>query len=166
MPVLVALGAIVLILVVINLVLTAGIVRRLRREAAPVDPNEAPPAGLRVDLSRDAEPWSAQATGMLTGVSLVALVVDGCSACENLHGELDAADMPTHLYVISDPASDPAGEYLATWHELESFAHPKAYPAVLVLDDGLIVASGHSLAAVSEELSRLLARRATAAPQY
>ena len=62
MSVLVALGILLVVLVVIDLALTAGIIRRLRTNGTSVvPPNEAPRAGLRVDLARDAQAWPAQA---------------------------------------------------------------------------------------------------------
>ena len=170
MSVLVALGILLVVLVVIDLALTAGIIRRLRTNGTPaVPPNEAPRVGLRVDLARDAQAWPAQASGMLDGITLAAFVVPGCVGCERLRREIEAAVVLVPFYVIGDPLADGNDEYLASWtaaqfhllapvpvHELDSFERPITYPSLMLLRDGVVVASGHRLADVSDAMDGLV----------
>jgi hypothetical protein len=170
MSVLVALGILLLVLVVIDLALTAGIIRRLRLDGTPAVPsNEAPRVGLRVDLARDGQAWPVQARGMLEGIALAAFVVPGCIGCERLRRDVDAAAMPVPFYVIGDPLADGNDEYLPSWtaaqfqllapvpvHELDSFERPVTYPSLMLLRDGVVVASGHRLADVSDAMERFV----------
>jgi hypothetical protein len=111
---------------------------------------------------------------MVSGASLVALVVPGCPGCERLHREIDAAGgVPLPFYVIGDPDVEGVEHYLATWttaqyrivapvptDELVSFAHPRSVPAVMVVKDGVIEASGYRLIDVAQAMQSLLANPA------
>lgn len=175
MSVLVAIGVLVLVLVVIDLGLTVGIIRRLRTSAIKSTAEEsAPRVGLRVDLTTDAKPWPAEAHAMVSGLSLAVFVIPECPGCERLQREIEAAggiDVP--MYLIGDPLVDGNAEYLSSWtaadvrviapvpvHELESFEHPDTLPSIALLSDAVIVASGHRLADVSTTMRDLLSRAA------
>lgn len=171
MSVLTAIGILVLVLVVIDLVLTIGIIRRLRASGVDSTANESVPrVGLRVDLTKDAERWPADALGLVSGVSLAVLVLPGCPGCDRLHREIDAAGaVEVPLYLIGDPQADDSAEYLASWqvadvriiapvplHELDSFERPDAFPAIMLLHDGVVVAGGYQLADVAQAIRDLL----------
>ena len=175
MSVLTALGVLLLVLVVVDLGLTVGIVRRLRGDLAPLRPRTNPERGFRVSLDRDGAEWPAGAAAMLSGHALVAFVAPGCPGCERLRRQIDTAGPPdVPFFVVGDPAlGDPAAvlDHLRSWpatahlvaprsvDTLDSFGHPDTYPTLVLLSDGVVAASGHRLDDVAESLAKLHARR-------
>ena len=178
MAVLTAVCVLLAVLVAVDLLLTVGILRRLRNGAdgAPARPAVTPPAGHRIDLSLDRQPWPAEAERLLGGTALVAMVVLGCSTCERLHRAIDQLDygVPIPFVVLgqSEPEDREATTaYLGGWQgatpllaphafdELDSFGRPDTYPVLLVLENGRVMASGHRLhdvtAAMYEAADRL-----------
>jgi hypothetical protein len=169
-----AIETLVLLVLVIDLLLTAGIIRRLRAGGADASHEHGrstlPEVGLQVDLARDGVSWPASAVQMLTGSALVAFVTPGCLACERLHREWDAANSKIPLHVLIDPFEDETelGQgYLRTWSTatsrtvapapldvLDSFGRPEEFPTVLLLQDGRVVASGFKLRDVLPKGSR------------
>lgn len=168
-----------LVVVLIDLALTAGIIRRLRTmrgHAVTEGPATNPRPGHQVDLTEDSDPWPVEAAPMLTGQALVAFVVPGCLGCGRLQRELEAfGALPVPLYLITDPFFDQTGgpEYLATWtgpagrlvapkslDVLDSFGRPTEFPTVVLLQDGLVLASGHRLDDVTTPMAQLSAAAA------
>ncbi len=173
--VLAAVAVLLAILLVIDLSLTAGIVVKLRIlntagglvSAAAVQP----PVGHIVDLSADGVAWPAAAHEMTGGDCIVVLVFSHCPGCQRLHHEMDAfGNLPFPLFVIGDPFTDAPQEvdrYLATWRgaipvpapaslfTLKSMGEPNEMPTIMLLRDGLVVASGHNLRDVSEAMFRV-----------
>ena len=175
MSVLVAVGVLLLVLVLVDLALTVGIIRRLRGTATPTAPRVNPPRGFRVRLELDE--WPGPAAGMVSGGALVAFVMKDCPGCERLRRHLDeAGPLPVPLYVIGDPITGtPADltDYLASWPAdtrliaprpvdlLDSFGRPDTYPTLVLLRDGVVLASGHRLADIAEPLAELETRPLT-----
>ena len=152
------------VLVAVDLLLTVGILRRLRNGAdgAPARPVATPAAGHRIDLSLDRDPWPDEAQSLLGGTALVAMVVLGCSTCERLHRAIDELDygVPIPFVVLgqAEPEEREAtAAYLATWRgatpliaprafdELDSLGRPDTYPVIMVIENGRVTASGHRL---------------------
>ncbi|HEX8082378.1 MAG TPA: hypothetical protein VF557_19380 [Jatrophihabitans sp.] len=178
MAVLTAVCILLSVLVAIDLLLTVGILRRLRdgADGAPARPVATPARGHRIELGLDRQPWPTEAERLLNGTALVAMVVLGCSTCERLHRAIDELDygVPIPFLVLGefDP-DDPEGTtaYLATWQgatpvvaphafdELDSFGRPDVYPVIMVVENGRVTASGHRLhdvtAAMYEAADRL-----------
>lgn len=172
-----AVDVLVLIVLGIDLALTAGIIRRLRvttehPHAGP--PPAKPPPGFQVDLTRDVSPWDDGAAGMVTGPALVAFVAPGCLGCERLSREVDEfGTVPVPFYVIIDPFMHqlPGGsEYLARWpaatarlvapkalDALDSFDRPDEFPMLVLMRDGHVLASGHRLHDVAKHMVELSA---------
>ena len=168
MAVLTAVCILLTVLVALDLLLTVGILRRLRdgADGTPGRPVTRPAVGHRIELGLDRQPWPAEAERLLSGTALVALVLTGCSTCERLHRAIDELDggVPIPFVVLGQPEPDdplaPAA-YLATWQdatpimaphafeELDSFGRPDSYPVVLVIENGRVTASGHRLHDVS-----------------
>jgi len=161
------------LLVAIDLLLTVGILRRLRNgvDGAPPQPVTSPAPGHRIDLRLDRKPWAAEAERLLNGTALVALVVPGCSTCERLHRAIDELDdgVPIPFVVLGQSDYEDAAEvsaYLANWHgatpivaphafeDLDSFGRPASYPVVVVLENGRVKASGHRLRDVTAAMYR------------
>jgi hypothetical protein len=169
MAVLTAVCILLSVLVAVDLLLTVGILRRLRNGAAdglPPQPATSPKAGSRIDLSLDRKPWPAGAERLLGGTALVAMVVPGCSTCERLHRAIDELEygVPIPFVVLGQADYEDAetvAAYLAGWHgatpmiaphafdELDSFGRPASYPVVAVLENGRVTASGHRLREVT-----------------
>jgi hypothetical protein len=164
MAVLTAVCVLLAVLVAVDLLLTVGILRRLRNGAngAPVRPLTTPARGHRIELGLDAQPWPAEAEQLLGGTALVAMVVLGCSTCERLHRAIDELDYGVPIPFVVLGQSEPEDlaatvGYLATWHgatpiiaprafdELDSFGRPDTYPVILVVENGRVIASGHRL---------------------
>jgi hypothetical protein len=152
------------VLVAVDLLLTVGVLRRLRNGAsgAPARPVATPAPGHRIDLSLDRQAWPAEAESLLGGTALVAMVVLGCSTCERLHRAIDELDygVPIPFVVLgqAEPEETEAtAAYLAGWQgatpliaprafdELDSFGRPDTYPVILVLENGRVTASGYRL---------------------
>lgn len=162
MAVLTAVCVLLSVLVAVDLLLTVGILRRLRdgADGTPTRPVARPARGHRIDLSLDRQPWPAEADRMLNGTALVAMVEVGCSTCERLHraiGELDYG-VPIPFMVLGEPDDlESTTAYLATWQgatpvvaphafdELDSFDRPDTYPVIMVIENGRVTASGHRL---------------------
>lgn len=155
-------------LVAVDLLLTVGILRRLRNGAdgMSAQPVTSPAPGHRIDLSLDRNPWPADAERLLAGTALVALVLPGCSTCERLHRAIDELEdgVPIPFVVLgqSDYEDDAAvSAYLAGWHgatpliaphafdDLDSFGRPASYPILIVIENGRVTASGHRLREVT-----------------
>ena len=168
MAVLTAVCVLLSVLVAVDLLLTVGILRRLRNgaDATPAKPLIAPAPGHRIDLSLDRLPWPAEAEHLLAGTALVALVVPGCSTCERMHRAIDELEdgVPIPFVVLGQSDYEDAeavADYLAGWHgatpliaphafdDLDSFGRPGSYPVVLVLENGRVTASGHRLREVT-----------------
>jgi len=161
--VLTAVAIVLAVLVAIDLLLTVGIVRRLRdgEGLGTGKPVVQPARGHRIDLSRDAKAWPDGAAQLLTGTALVAMVVPGCSTCERLHRAIDELKpLPVPFVVIGQPEFDGlevTQAYLSGWHDaipllaplpyedLESFGRPGAYPVVMMVENGKVTASGNRL---------------------
>lgn len=105
MSVTTAVGILLLIVVSVDLALTAGIIRRLRNlgdVGVAGRPLTNPPSGHRVDLGIDG--WPEAAADMLVGPVLVAFVLPGCMGCERLHREVDSVGgLPVPLYLVGEP---------------------------------------------------------------
>lgn len=162
MAVLTAVCILLSVLVAVDLLLTVGILRRLRdgADGAPARPVATPARGHRIELGLDRKPWPVEAERLLGGTALVAMVELGCSTCERLHraiGELDYG-VPIPFVVLGEPDDlESTTAYLATWHgatpivaphpfdELDSFGRPDTYPVIMVVEDGRVTASGHRL---------------------
>lgn len=168
MAVLTAVCILLSVLVAVDLLLTVGILRRLRdgADGLPAQPAASPKPGSRIELSRDGKPWPAEAERLLGGTALVALVVPGCSTCERLHRAIDELEdgVPIPYVVLGQSDYEDAetvSAYLAGWHgatpliaphafdELDSFGRPASYPVVAVLENGRVTASGHRLREVT-----------------
>ncbi len=168
MAVLTAVCILLSVLVAVDLLLTVGILRRLRDgvDAAPAQPVTTPVRGHRIDLSLDRAPWPTEAERLLGGTVLVVLVVPGCSTCERLHRAIDELEdgVPIPYVVLGQSDYEDDAEvsaYLAGWHgatpliaphafdELDSFGRPASYPVVAVLENGRVLASGHRLREVT-----------------
>ena len=165
MAVLTAVCILLAVLVAVDLLLTVGILRRLRDGAAgtPARPVATPAAGHRIDLGLDRPAaWPAEAESLLGGTALVAMVVLGCSTCERLHRAVDELDYGVPIPFVVLGQDEPGGTeataaYLSTWRaatpivaprafdELDSFGRPDTYPVVMVVEKGRVVASGHRL---------------------
>jgi hypothetical protein len=173
MAVLTAVCILLSVLVAVDLLLTVGILRRLRNGAdgAPTPPATPPRPGSRIDLSLDRKPWPAEAERLLGGTALVVMVVPGCSTCERLHRAIDDLEygVPIPYVVLGQSEYDDAEAvvaYLAGWRgatpliaphafdELESFGRPTSYPVVAVLENGRVTASGHRLREVTAAMYR------------
>jgi hypothetical protein len=176
-----ALDILVLVLLALNLALSLGIVRRMRLSADPDRVHGGhsshaptrPPAGFTVDLSLDEHGWDDPAAAeVVRGSVLAAFVAPGCLGCERLHHELeDYGPLPVPLYVIMDPfmhRTSMGHSYLQTWDQaqarlvaptpldiLESFGKPDEFPTLVLLRDGLVVASGHRLHEVSRQFGSI-----------
>ena len=169
MPVLAAVGVLLLVLVLVDLALTVGIIRRLRGDATPLAPRANPPRGFRVSLEKDE--WPSRAADIVSGRALVAFVMKDCPGCERLRRQIDqAGPLPVPFYVIGDPitgAPEDLTDYLASWRAdtrliaprpvdlLDSFGRPDTYPTLVLLRDGVVLASGHRLADIAESLAEL-----------
>jgi len=173
--VLAAVAVLLAILLVIDLSLTAGIVMKLRTLSTAgglvAKPAVQPPVGHIVDLRVDAVNWPAPAYEMISSDCIVALVFSHCAGCRRLHHEIDTfGSLPFPLYVIGDPFTDDPQDvdrYLATWQgaiavpapaplfTLKSLAQPNEMPTILLLRKGLVVASGHNLREISDDIFRL-----------
>jgi len=183
LAVLTAVCILLAVLVAVDLLLTVGILRRLRNgaDATPARPVATPAPGHRIDLSRDRQPWPDGAEALLGGTALVAMVVLGCSTCERLHRAIDELDygVPIPFLVLGQAEPEEAeatAAYLATWHgatpiiaprafdELDSFGRPDTYPVILVIEDGLVTASGFRLHEVTAAMYKA-ADRLDAAPR-
>ncbi|HEU5268901.1 MAG TPA: hypothetical protein VFU36_03185 [Jatrophihabitans sp.] len=168
MAVLTAVCILLSVLVAVDLLLTVGILRRLRDGADGVtaQPVISPAVGHRIELSRDRKPWPAGAEQLLSGTALVALVVPGCSTCERLHRAIDELEdgVPIPFVVLGQSDYEDDAEvsaYLAGWHgatpliaphafdDLDSFGRPASYPLVVVIEKGRVTASGHRLREVT-----------------
>ena len=168
MAVLTAVCVLLSVLVAVDLLLTVGILRRLRNGAdgAPAQPVTSPAPGHRIDLSLDRKPWPAEAERLLSGTALVALVVPGCSTCERLHRAIDELEDGVPIpYVVMGQSdyedAETVAAYLAGWHgatpliaphafdDLDSFGRPASYPVVVVVENGRVKASGHRLREVT-----------------
>ena len=177
MAILTAVGILLAILVALDLLLTVGILRRLRNgdDGAPAGPTTRPAPGHRIDLSKDRLSWPAGADRLLGGTALVALVVPGCSTCARLRraiGELDyGVPIPFVVLGQSDVEDrEVTDAYLAEWtgatpivapqafDELDSLGRPDSYPVLLVVDNGRVTASGHRLHDVSAAMYRAAER--------
>jgi hypothetical protein len=171
MPVLTAIGVVLLVLVLVDLALTAGIIRRLRGDATPLAPGTNPRPGFRVSLERDSEEWPSGAADMMSDWALVAFVMKDCPGCERLRRQIDlAGPLPVPLYAVGDPSSGAAeqlSDYLASWPArtrliapqpidlLDSFGRPDTYPTLVLLDDGVVRASGHRMNDVADAMAAL-----------
>jgi hypothetical protein len=176
MAVLTAVCILLSVLVAVDLLLTVGILRRLRdgADGTPARPVATPAPGHRIELGLDRQPWPAEAEHMLGGTALVAMVVLGCSTCERVHRAIDELDygVPIPFMVLGEPEDlESTTAYLATWQgatpivaphtfdELDSFGRPRTYPVIMVIENGRVTASGHRLhdvtAAMYEAADRL-----------
>ena len=173
--VLAALCVLVSVLVAVDLLLTVGILRKLRDGASlglPPEPPAKPRRGHRIDPRRDPVEWDETAAAAVTGTAVLVLTVPGCSACERLKREITAhGELPLAMYVMGQPVDDPVrtADYLASWQatavmapmgydELESLERPEVYPVIAVLENGRVVASGHRFNAVSAAIYEVAAR--------
>lgn len=173
MAVLTAVCILLSVLVAVDLLLTVGILRRLRNGAdgTSSQPVTSPAPGHRIELGLDRKPWPAEAERLLSGTALVVLVVPGCSTCDRLHRAIDELDYGVPIpYVVVGQAdyedAETVSAYLATWSgatpllaphafdELDSFGRPASYPVVLVLENGRVTASGHRLREVTAAMYR------------
>ena len=154
------------VLVAVDLLLTIGIVRRLKAGAAlggSGEPPAKPRAGHRIDPRMDPIEWDPAAAAAVTGTGVLILAVTQCAACERLKRELAAhGELPLPIYVRGEAVDDPAhrAEHLASWpqatpvmaprgyDELDSLERPTVYPVIAVLENGRVVSSGHRLNAV------------------
>jgi hypothetical protein len=165
------------VLVAVDLLLTIGIVRRLKAGASlgggAGEPPARPRPGHRIDPRVDSVEWDEATAAAITGTGVLILAVSHCSACERLKRELAAhGRLPLPVYVMGDPVDDPAGtaEHLASWpqaapvraprgyDELDSLERPTVYPVIAVLENGRVVSSGHRLSAVVAAAYEVAAR--------
>jgi hypothetical protein len=177
MSVLVAVGVLLLVLLLVDLALTAGIIRRLRGDAIPLGPRTNPRRGFRVSLERDGGEWPSRAAEMVSGQALVAFVMKDCPGCERLRQQIELAEpLPVPFYVVGDPtagASEELNDYLASWPAdaqliapqpidlLDSFGRPDTYPTLVLLSEGVVRASGHRMDDVAESMAELGVRPLT-----
>jgi hypothetical protein len=174
MTVKVAIEVLVLVALACNLVLTYGLMRKLRsvasRPGALMPPAVRPGRSWRVDPSRDSLPWPETLTEALTGESILILSVPGCPGCETVKRELDF--MPEgrlpRTWVLVEPAflDDDTTDYLQTWPAhlnrevapdifelMSSLDNPTGYPVVMALRDGVVLASGYRIRDVIDAFS-------------
>lgn len=172
-------AAYIILLTVIELLqlaLTVGIIRRLRATGGGTGPVSSvvidPSPGWVIDLSADEDSWPVEADAMLQGTTLVALVLHGCPACKQLRWDLEKRqELAVPLYVIGE-WDDETNDALASWphatqsfarpkplDELPSFDHPSALPALLALQNGVVVAAGYRLIDVEPTVTRLSTNR-------
>src|SRR5882757_5536027 len=161
-----AISALLAVIVAINLLITAGIVRRLRTLGAvsPALAEYRPSPGFSVDLKRELG-WPDEARELLVGDALVIFSLPGCAGCERLRRDLGTSARIVALYLILDrPVKNGQRDrYAAMWAGtptvidaprtidlLDSFDRPREFPTVVLLRDGVVVASGNSLAAVDK----------------
>jgi hypothetical protein len=121
--------------------------------------------------------WPSPAADMVSGGALVAFVMKDCPGCERLRRHLDeAGPLAVPRYVIGDPITgtpEDLTDYLAGWPAdtrliaprsvdlLDSFGRPDTYPTLVLLRDGVVMASGHRLADVAEPLAEFGTRPLT-----
>lgn len=179
--VLVAVCILLAVLVAVDLLLTIGILRRLRNGAS-LGPSGEPPAkplrGHQVEPWIDPAEWDQLAASAVTGTAVLVLAVPGCSSCERLKREIAAqGELPLPLYVMGQPVDDPAqtAEYLGSWpratalmaplgyDEMDSLQRPEVYPTIVVLEGGRVAASGHRLNTVVAAIHEVAARADAAA---
>ncbi|WP_418059909.1 hypothetical protein [Pimelobacter simplex] len=176
-----AIEVLVLVTLACNLVLTYGLMRKLRNVGTrpgvvPTAPAVKPAKSWVVDPSRDAHPWSESLLQALVGDSVLILSVPGCPACETVKRELDfvAGGGFPPIWVLVEPAfiDEDAADYLQTWPDhlnrgvapdifelMASLDNPAGYPVVMALRDGVVLASGYRLRDVVEAFGeRPLAR--------
>jgi len=166
------------VLVAIDLILTVGIVRRLRAVGGQLGPLRPPPTdpqvGHHVDLLRDPAAWPAEAASMTEGLVLAAFVYPDCSGCDRLHRQVDAfGELPVPFFLLGDPFANDRDEvldYLGTWPQarpilvpstfdtLVSFARPSVTPTMVLLHDGVVLATGNHLDDVAAPMQRMLDR--------
>src|SRR6185437_14965358 len=113
-PILLAVCILLSVLVAVDLLLTIGIVRRLKAGASLAggsgEPQALPRPGHRIDPRIDSVEWDEAAAAAVTGTAVLILAVSHCSACERLKRELAAhGELPLPVYVMGDPVDDPAG---------------------------------------------------------
>ncbi|MDQ2838448.1 MAG: hypothetical protein M3Y42_09470 [Actinomycetota bacterium] len=173
MAILTAVGILLSVLIALDLLLTVGILRRLRNGAdgVPTKPTAVPVQGHRIDLSLDGLPWPDGAAAALAGTALVAMVVPGCSTCERLHRAIDELDYGVPIPFIALGQTEPedaavTAGYLASWQgatpivaprafdELDSFGRPDRYPVIMVVENGRVAASGYRLHEVTAAMYR------------
>ena len=164
------------VLVAVDLLLTIGIVRRLKAGASlggSGEPPARPRPGHRIDPRADPVVWDEAAAAVVTGTAVLILAVSQCAACERLKRELAAhGELPLPVYVMGEPVDDPGriAEHLASWpqaistmaplgyDELDSLERPTVYPVIAVLENGRVVSSGHRLSAVVAAAYEVAAR--------
>lgn len=157
MPVLTAAVVMLAGLTAFNLILTLGILRRLRAAGEPVEVR-LPEIGFEVgrfavdtiDGVPLAEPDIANAT--------VAFVMAGCGPCGELIAEMKTVDQSLTVFVVG-PDSEELMAKLPTTARVASVADgspaPKAFggiggfPTVVRVQDGRVAASGRRLADVA-----------------
>lgn len=171
-----AVQALVLVLLAGNLLITAGLVRKLRAlltdgrfQAAP---HMSPQAGFKVILPGD-DNWPNTALEMVNGVAVVVFAIPACTGCVDIRQEI--ADRPltgSLLYVIADGSNvgnEAARQYLAsTWTDaaatfvapgpvadLTSFDRTSAFPTIVIMSDGVVLASGYRFRDVEPVLDRV-----------
>lgn len=170
------------VLGLLNLVLTVGVIRRLKQQAVErhtvdhqslVLPAPLPPAGTVVaDFTVSTVDGTSLSREGLAGETLVGFFSPGCTACEELLPEFVAyaASFPGGvdrvLAVVESMAEDATRYITALSPVARVVADPpgrgvvvpafsvKAFPGVAVVDaDGRIVASGENLAALPVAVS-------------
>lgn len=159
----VAVDIAIAIVLVVNLLLTVAIVRRLR--TGTIGAREAdlrPQPGFKVELDRDEGDWPLAAQRILSGVVAVAFVSPRCEGCEKIRTELNRADATGYpLYLIVNGDDQRANEFMEELEEwphvsgvyaspgpanvLNSFDSPQFVPTVVLLANGRVVACSYRL---------------------
>lgn len=135
-------------------------IRRFAQQRRERPTPTAPQPGHRINLSVDRDSWDPKFERMAVGYSLVILTVPGCAACEAVKRELRDTAFPEDwtVYAVVDPyvrELDDREAFLSEWKDcdvagfapaalsaLRSFDNPDEFPTVVLLRDGLVVASG------------------------
>lgn len=173
MSVHIAIDSLLLVLLLLDLVLSYAIIRKLRsldRGHAAVELNISPSVGLTIDPSRDSLQWSSTQLEMLQGDQLVVLAVPECSGCAALRREMEnIGTFPVPLWVLIEPGVEDAlaTEFLAGWafakrrlaspdqfHLMVSLERPVATPVVMLLRDGVVVSRSHYYRDIKADLMR------------
>lgn len=164
MSVVVAWSGLLTIGLVINLLLTASVLRLLRNResggsSAARIARPAPGTELRVDPLWG---WPDECQRLLEGTALVAFVVPGCVGCQILRSEFEKVPVPSvPLVVIADQEREglSAAAYLAdTWAiarlgvaareplpTVDQLGRPDELPVIALVRNGTVVASAHRL---------------------
>ncbi len=162
MTVLIAAVCILSALVLFNLLLSFGLVRRMRLSSEGAEVTSGPPAGARISpfSARALDGVSISERDLVAGPLIVGFFQTGCQPCVAVKEQLIAGGAREPLVVFvqgdpDDPASHALAQQLATvarWVAVVEHDSPPtrafavaAYPTLIRLDGGVVQAAGYRL---------------------